>query len=177
MSLTTEEHQVLIRIEKHLEAMNGLLRQLCERLTPVVDELEVLSDKLSPKTPEPITPCGDKDYECMLKQFLLTRSELTREDKVGSGTYILHDIQVTDENLWFKNGDVIDARLKPRSYVLFVSEKMLYICGDDFGTCTYLSAYLEPGVSVLASAHKSGMLNIKGFAVIKTKNKKENHGA
>ena len=160
MSLTNEEHQVFMRLEKILDSMGTTIKE-------IKDKLEVLTDKLSPKIQVPITPCCDKDYVSVLKQFLLTKSELTREDKVASGIYILHDIQVTDENLWFKNGDVIDARLKPGSYVLFVSEKMLYICGDDSGIYTYLSAYIEPGVSMLASALKHGMLIIKGFAVIK----------
>ena len=162
MSLTTEEHLVFVRLEKILDSMNTTLKE-------IRDKLDVLTDKLCPKIPEPITPCCDKDYVQVLKQFLLAKSELTRSDKVASGIYILHDIQVTDENLWFKNGDIIDARLKPGAYVLFVNEKMLYICGDDSGIYTYLSAYLEPGVSMLASALKHGMLIIKGFAVIKEK--------
>ena len=162
MGLTNEEHLVFVRLEKILNSMDTTIKE-------IRDKLEVLTDKLCPKIPEPITPCCDNDYVQVLKQFLLTESELTRKDKVGSGTYILHDIQVTDENLWFKNGDVIDARLKPRAYVLFVSEKMIYICGDDSGIYTYLSAYLDPGVSILASALKHGMMIIKGFAVIKEK--------
>lgn len=36
MSLTTEEHQALIRIEKHLEAMNGIT--LCLELKGAVSE-------------------------------------------------------------------------------------------------------------------------------------------
>ena len=158
MGLTNEEHLIFVRLEKILDSMSVTIKE-------IRDKLEVLTDKLSPKIPEPITPCGDKDYVCVLKQFLTTKSELTREDR--SGSYILHNIQVTDENLLFKNGDVMDARLKPGSYVLFVSEKMIYICGDDSGVYTYLSAYLEPGVSMLASALKHGMLIIKGFSVIK----------
>ena len=160
MGLTNEEHLIFVRLEKILDSMSVTIKE-------IKDKLEVRTDKLSPKIPEPITPCDDKDYVCVLKQFLLTKSELTREDKVGSGLYILHDIQVTDESLLFKNDDHIDAKLKPGSYVLFVSEKMLYICGDDSGVCTYLAAHLDPGVSMLASALKHGMLIIKGFSVIK----------
>lgn len=166
MSLTTEEHHVLLSIEKQLETMNGLLLQLCEKLTPVVgksDEEHAEGDDVGGYQ------WSDKD----LKQFLTTKSKYTREDKCRTG-YIIHDLRVHRE--------VVGAfgTVPPGEYSLFigVDRGVFYICSDDCGVATLYSSDLDVGVRHLAYSLQSGVFELSNFKnFIETKNKKENHGA
>lgn len=157
MSLTTEEHLIFVRLEKILDSMSTTIKE-------IRDKLEVLTDKLNPKTVNPIIVDYDDDYRGTLKRFLFTRSMWTREDKCKSG-YILHDLEVSDQ-VMFSMYTVID----PGKYVLFVSEKMIYICGDDSGIYTYLSAETDAGVAMILAALKNGKMNINGFTLPKEAN-------
>lgn len=166
MGLTTEEYQVLIRIEKHLETMNGLLRQLCERLTPVVDK----SDE---ERTEAFDLGGYRWSDEDLKQFLTTKSEHTREDKCRTG-YIIHDLRVHKEV-----AGELDT-VPPGEYSLFigVDRGVFYICSGDYGFATLYSSNLDVGVRHLTYALQSGRFELNNFKnFIETKNKKECHGA
>ena len=166
MSLTTEEHQVLIRIEKHLEAMNGLLRQLCEILTPA-------ADKPNEERTEVFDFGGYRWSDEDLKKFLTTKSEHTRDDKCRTG-YIIHDLRVHKAV-----AGELDT-VPPGEYSLFigVDRGVFYICSDDCGVATLYSSNLDVGVRHLTYALQSGRFELNNFKnFIETKNKKENHGA
>lgn len=155
MGLTNEEHLIFVRLEKILDSMSVTIKE-------IRDKLEVLTDKLSPKTVNPILVNYDDGYIGILKKFLFTRSMWTREDKCKSGAYILHDLEVSDQ-VTFSMYTVID----PGKYVLFVGEKMLYICGDDSGIHTYMTAEPDAGVAMILAALKSGKMSINGFTLPK----------
>lgn len=162
MSLTTEEHHALISIEKQLETMNGLLRQLCEKLTPVADKSDAERAKVSDFGGY---RWSDKD----LKQFLTTKSEYTRDDKCRTG-YIIHDLRVHRGVLG----------VPPGEYSLFIGTDrgVFYICSDDCGVATLYSSDLDVGVRHLAYALSSGCFELNNFKnFIETKNKKECHGS
>ena len=165
MSLTTEDHQMLIRIEKHLEAMNGLLRQLCEKLTPA-------ADNPAEERAEAFYFSGQWSDED-LKQFLTTRSEYTREDKCRTG-YIVHDLRVHKEV-----AGALDT-VPPGEYSLFIGvcPGTFYICSDDCGVATLYSSDLDVGVRHLTYALQSGRFELNNFKnLIETKHKKECHVA
>lgn len=166
MSLTLEEYQVLIRIEKNLETMNGLLRQLCEKLTPAADKSD--EERASEHDFN-----GYQWSEEDLKQFLTTKSKYTREDACKTG-YIIHDLRV------HKEIDGYLSTVPPGKFSLFIGVRLekLYICSDDHGCCTLYSSDLNTGIRYLAYALQSGRFEIPNFKkFIETKNKKECHAA